>query len=85
MRDFVNWCNQKNLIDVFEDGTVTWRESKEGKEGKKCGSHKEKFNGGRDGRKDLSGDYKDYCHNMGTVWPFKVQGKGGKPEAPVKK
>ena len=77
MRDFVNWCNEKNLIDVFDDGSVAWRE---GKEGGKCGNHKEKIDGARDGRKDLSDDYKDYCHHMGNVWPFKVHGKKGKSE-----
>ena len=85
MRDFVNWCVEKDLIDVADDGLVTWRESaiRDGKSGK----HKEKVDGGRDGRKDLSGDYKDYCHNMGTAWPFKVvaKGKGGKTVAPVSK
>ena len=85
MRDFVNWCVEKDLIDVANDGLVTWKEAaiRDGKSGK----HKEKVDGGRDGRKDLSGDYKDYCHHMGTVWPFKVvaKGKGGKAVAPVGK
>ena len=83
MRDFVNWCVKNELIDVFEDGTVAW---KEGTEGVKS-NHKEKFSGGRDQRADLSDDYKDYCHHMGTVWPFKLaaKGKGGKAVAPVAK
>lgn len=84
MQDFVNWCAKKNVIDVFEDGTVTWKETAI-RGGEKC-NHKEKFDGGRDGRKDLSDDYKDYCHQMGTVWPFKVVAKGkGKAVAPVGK
>lgn len=80
MKDFVNWCVKNELVDVFEDGTVSWKE-----DCGKCG--KEKFAGGRDIRSDLSDDYKDYCHNMGTVWPFKLVGKGksGKAVAPVKK
>lgn len=84
-KDFVNWCFSEKLIDVFDDGTVVWKESdvKDGHSGK----HKEKIDGGRDGRKDLSSDYKDYCHHMGTVWPFKVvaKGKNGKAVAPVGK
>ena len=84
-KDFLNWCFNENLVDVFDDGTVAWKESavKSGCSGK----HKEKFAGGRDGRTDLSDDYKDYCHHMGTVWPFKVvaKGKGGKAVAPVGK
>lgn len=85
MRDFVNWAHQNELVDIFKDGTVAWRES--AVNGCKKGSHSEKIDGGRDGRKDLSDDYKDYCHHMGTVLPFKVvaKGKGGKAVAPVKK
>ena len=85
MRDFVQFCKQNELVDVFEDGTVAWREA--AIRGQKCGSHKEKFDGGRDGRQDLSADYKDYCHMMGTVWPYKLvaKGKGGKAVAPVAK
>lgn len=84
MRDFVNFCLENQLIEVDTDGTVTWKE--EAVKGPKHGSHKEKIDGGRDMRKDLSADYKDYCHNMGTVWPFKVIAKGGKKAvAPVAK
>ncbi len=85
MRDFVQFCMQNELVDVFEDGTVAWREA--AIRSQKCGSHKEKFDGGRDGRQDLSSDYKDYCHMMGTVWPYKLvgKGKGGKAVAPVGK
>ena len=85
MKDFVNWCYQNELVDVFDDGTVAWREAAISSQ--KMPSHKEKFAGGRDGRKDLSDDYKDYCHHMGTVWPYRVTaGKGsGKPVAPVGK
>lgn len=83
-KDFVNWCNEENLINVFDDGTIVWKEDAE-KSGKKI-NNKEKFDGARDGRKDLSNDYKDYCAHMGTVWPFKVVAKGsGKAEAPVGK
>ena len=85
MKDFVNWCHNRELIDVFEDGTVAWREGAV-HQGKKISGHSEKFKGGRDGRTDLSDDYKDYCANMGTVWPFKVVAKGsGKAVAPVGK
>lgn len=79
MRDFVSFCLDNKLVDVSNDGTVTWKE--DCVKGGKHGSHKEKFDGGRDQRKDLSGDYKDYCHHMGTVWPFKVVAKGGKKQA----
>lgn len=84
MRDFVNWAHQNELVDIFEDGTVAWRES--AIKGCQKGSHSEKIAGGRDGRQDLSDDYKDYCHHMGTVLPFKVVAKkGGKAVAPVGK
>lgn len=84
MRDFVNYCLENQLVDVSEDGSITWKE--EAVKGGKCGSYQNKFAGGRDQRKDLSGDYKDYCHHMGTVWPFKVVAKGGKKAvAPVAK
>ena len=67
MSDFVNWCNENNLIEIQEDGTVQWRVSEDcQKKGAKI-NHKEKIDGGRDGRKDLSDDYKDYCGHMGTV------------------
>lgn len=86
-KDFLNWCFNEDLINIFDDGTVVWREEAKEKGGKSCSNHKEKFDGGRDGRQDLSDDYKDYCHHMGTVWPFKVvaKGKGGKAVAPVGK
>ena len=84
MIDFVNFCLNKNLVEVENDGTVTWKE-----EAIRSGSstkNTDDFGGGRDQRKDLSDDYKDYCHHMGTVWPFKVVAKGGKKAvAPVKK
>jgi hypothetical protein len=84
MTDFVGFCLGNNLVEVSTDGTVTWRE--EAIRGAKHGKYKQKFDGGRDQRKDLSGDYKDYCHHMGTVWPFKVVAKGGKKQsAPVAK
>lgn len=84
MTDFVNWCFDSNLVEVSQDGTVTWKE--EAIKGGKSGKHKQDFGGGRDQRKDLSGDYKDYCHHMGTVWPFKVVAKDGKKSvAPVAK
>lgn len=84
MRDFVKFCHDNDLIEVFEDGTVVWKE--ETVKGGKSSGYKDKFDGGRDLRKDLSGDYKDYCHQMGTVWPFKVLAKGGKKQsAPVGK
>ena len=81
MKDFVNWCVTNELVNVFQDGTVAWKEATE-----KKAKHSEKFAGGRDARQDLSDDYKDYCHHMGTVWPFKLVGKkGGKAVAPVGK
>jgi hypothetical protein len=84
MRDFVGFCVQNKLVEVAEDGTVTWKE--ECMKGGKSSSYKNKFDGGRDQRKDLSADHKDYTHHMGTVWPFKVKGKGGKKAAaPVAK
>lgn len=77
MRDFVNWCVERNLVEIADDGTVAWKE---------C-NHKEKICGPRDGRKDLSGDYKGHFHKMDVVWPFKLvgKGKGGKAVAPVAK
>lgn len=74
MKDFANWCADNELIHVYDDGVVVWREGTN------------KTDGARDQRKDLSGDYKSYCHKMGTVWPFKLLAKGkGKPIAPVGK
>lgn len=85
MHDFVNFCLEANLIDVEADGTVIWKEEAI-KSQKTGGNYKQNFGGGRDQRKDLSGDYKDYCHQMGTVWPFRVIAKGGKKAvAPVAK
>lgn len=84
MIDFVNWCLNEDLIDVDAEGVVTWKEA--AIRGQKCGKYKNNFGGGRDQRDDLSDDYKDYCHDMGTVWPFKVVAKGGKkPVAQVAK
>jgi hypothetical protein len=84
MTDFVGFCLENNLIDVDGEGTVTWKEAVA--KGGKTGKYKQDFGGGRDQRDDLSGDYKDYCHHMGTVWPFKVVAKGGKKAiAPVAK
>jgi hypothetical protein len=85
MRDFVNWCVERNLVDIANDGTVTWKEA--AVRGGKKASHKEKTDGGRDGRDDLSKDYQGHSHMNGTVWPFKVvaKGKGGKAVAPVGK
>ncbi len=79
MIDFVNFCCENNLIDIDEEGTVTWKE--EAIKGPKKTGYKDDFGGGRDQRKDLSDDYKDYCHHMGTVWPFKVVAKSGKKPA----
>lgn len=79
MTDFAGFCLENNLIDVDDDGTVTWKE--EAIRGGKRSKHKEKLGGGRDQRDDLSDDYKDYCHHMGTVWPFKILAKGGKKPA----
>lgn len=84
MIDFVNFCCENNLVEIEQDGTVTWKE--EAIKGPKTAKHKEELGGGRDQRQDLSGDYKDYCHHMGTVWPFKVVAKSGKKTvAPVAK
>lgn len=85
MKDFLNWCLEKNLAEVAADGTVTWKEA--AIRGGKSANHKEKIDGPRDGRNDLSGDYKGHVHANGTVWPFKVmaKGKGGKAVAPVGK
>lgn len=84
MHDFVKWCQERNLIEVANDGTVTWKED--------CNKTKtdggKKVSGVRDACKDdLSGDYKGHFHHMGKVWPFKVlaSGKNGKPVAPVGK
>jgi len=76
MKDFVNWCVDKDLIDITENGVVTWKEA--------C--DKKIKGGGRDIRKDLSSDYKDPAHKMEKIWPFKVVAKGkGKAVAPVGK
>jgi hypothetical protein len=84
MRNFVDFCLENNLVDVADDGSVTWKE--EAVKGGKTSKHKEVIDGGRDGRKDLSSDYVDYCHSMKTVWPFKLIAKsGGKSVAPVGK
>lgn len=78
MRDFVEFCLANDLVNVANDGTVTWKEG--------TSAHKEKLGGSRDQRKDISGDYKGHFHSMDTVWPFKVVAKGGKKQAaPVAK
>lgn len=79
MIDFVEFCMQNELVDVADDGTITWKES--AIRGGKPAKHSEKFGGGRDQRDDLSDDYKGHMHHMGTVWPFKVVAKGGKKQA----
>lgn len=89
MYDFAQWCQAQGLVEIHEDGTVTWTENsgchKEPVKGGKKINHKEKKSGSvRDTTSDLSGDYKGHYSHMGTVWPFKVAGKGsGKPVAPV--
>lgn len=95
MNDFAEWCHAKGLVEIADDGTVSWTEAikppTSGKThcaqtgGKKI-SHTEKLSGSvRDARKDLSDDYKNNYSHMGTVWPFKVcAAKGeGKAVAPV--
>lgn len=91
MKDFVQYCLDKGLVEVHDDGTVSWTEAscchKEPvKAGKKI-SHKEKLSGAvRDARTDLSSDYQGNSAHNGTVWPFKVAAKGkGKAVAPVAK
>lgn len=83
MTDFVGFCTNENLIDIAADGTVYWKRAvaEAAVKSQKSGKYKQHFDGGRDQRKDLSDDYKDYCHHMGTVWPFKVVAKGGKKQA----
>jgi hypothetical protein len=89
MMDFAEWCQSKELIDISEDGDVTWKEDKVGKKVK--GHTSNKINGPRDGRDDLSSDFPDHIESMGnsgsSIWPFKLKtGKGsGKAIAPVGK
>lgn len=91
MRDFVQYCADKGLVEVAADGTVSWTEAscchKDPVKGGKKISHKEKMSGAvRDTRDDLSADYKGHAGHNGTVWPFKVVAKGsGKAVAPVAK
>lgn len=94
MKDFAEWCQQKGFAQIQEDGTVQWSEGLKPptsgthkdatKGGKKIHHSDKKSSGVRDGRDDLSSDYKGNYNHMGTVWPFKVVAKGsGKAVAPV--
>ena len=88
-KDFAGWCEERGLVQIAEDGTVRWTEGclkpptsgthKDAVKGGKKISHSEKMSGSvRDTRDDLSDDYKGNYSHMGTVWPFKVVGKGKK-------
>jgi len=74
MKDFANWCADNDLIHVYEDGVVVWKETKSDSNDRAVVVITQRF----------ECDYKDYCHQMGTVWPFKLVGKGknGKAIAP---
>ena len=89
MMDFAEWCQSNDLIDINENGEITWKEDEVGKKVKSHTSNK--INGPRDGRDDLSSDFPDHIKCLGnsksSIWPFKLKtGKGsGKPIAPVGK
>lgn len=74
MNDFAQWCLEKNLINILEDGTVTWKrvEKEPVRGGTLINNKDDKTNKVRDLRQDLSNDYKDPARSFGTVWPFKV-------------
>jgi hypothetical protein len=80
VQDFVNWCNNKGLINITEDGTVRWADSlvegdqagpKNPSKGQKP-NYKEKMDGARSQVDDLSGDYEGHACCNGNVWPYKV-------------
>lgn len=79
VKDFYEWCKENNL-DLSLEST-----HKEPVRGMKKAPNKDKFNGPRDQRDDLSADYKGHVAMNGTVEPYKVvaKGKGGKAVAPV--
>lgn len=82
MKNFAEWCYEKGLVEIHEDGTVAWVEAIKPPT---SGTEKDPVKGGskisrgekrspkvRDGQSDLSNDYKGNYSHMGTVWPFKV-------------
>lgn len=89
MMDFAEWCQSKNLVDINEEGQVSWKENETGKKVKNHTSNK--INGPRDGRDDLSSDFSDHIEHMGNskscIWPFKLKAssKTCTPIAPVGK
>lgn len=84
MYDFVDWCQERSLIEISEDGTVSWKEDCD----KEKAQDGKKITGVRDTCKDdLSSDYKGHFRHMKTVWPFKLRTskKACKPVSPVGK
>lgn len=88
MKNFAEWCRDRGLVEIQDDGTVSWSEAitppTKGTEkdpvkgGSKIGRAEKRSPKVRDGRDDLSGDYKGNYSHMGTVWPFKVVTKNSK-------
>lgn len=74
MIDFKQWCEANNLSEVVYG-------KKAPMEAGKKANHEEEINGGRDGRKDLSADYKGNMARNGTVAPFELK-KGHKKATP---
>lgn len=74
MEDFIQWCEKHNLTEVVYG-------KKAPMEAGKKADHEEEIKGGRDGRNDLSADYKGHMARNGTVAPFEVT-KGHKKATP---
>lgn len=85
MKDFAQWCFEHNLIDIYEDGTVKWKEKGPIKDGKRI-PFKQKISGKvREFEDDLSNDYQGHYDHMGTVWPFKLKAAKGEGKPVAKK
>ena len=82
IKNFVEWCKDKGLVETSADGTVHFKEALKPpvkgtmkdpmKSGKKASGYKDKVDGGRDGKDDLE-DYEGHMADNGTVDPFKLK------------
>lgn len=79
VKDFYEWC-QENNINLNVESTT-----KAPTRGMKKAKGSDMIDGPRNGKDDLSADYKGHVAMNGTVEPYKVvaKGKGGKAVAPV--
>jgi hypothetical protein len=81
VKDFYEWCQENNINLTAE----SCHGPKSPTRGMKKAKGSDMIDGPRNGKDDLSGDYKGHVAMNGTVEPYKVvaKGKGGKAVAPV--